>query len=37
MKETVDRSFAAESAKGGLVIKRALFGKLHGENVEYVE
>ncbi len=34
MKETVDRCFASESAKGGLVIKKALFGKLHGENVK---
>ena len=36
MKESVDRCFEVEQARGGLVIKKALFGKLQGENVKYV-
>ncbi|CAD5118078.1 DgyrCDS6817 [Dimorphilus gyrociliatus] len=34
MKETVERSYNNEKAKGGLVIKKALFGKLSGENLQ---
>ena len=34
MKETVDRSYEAEAKKGGLVIKKALYGKLGGEDVK---
>lgn len=36
MKETVDRSYEAEAKKGGLVIKKALYGKLGGEDVKWV-
>ena len=34
MKETVDRSFDVEDKKGGLVIKKALYGKLTGDDVK---
>lgn len=37
MKETVERSYNTERSKGGLVIKKALFGKLSGENIQYVK
>ena len=33
MKETVDRSYENEEKKGGLLIKKALFGKLEGEDL----
>ena len=33
---TVDRSYAAEEEKGGLVIKKALYGKLEGDDITYV-
>lgn len=31
MKETVDRSYEVEESKGGLLIRKALYGKLHGD------
>jgi len=34
MKETVDRSIELEEKKGGLVIIKALYGKLHGDGVQ---
>ncbi|KAI0207079.1 DnaJ-like protein subfamily C member 11 [Lamellibrachia satsuma] len=33
MQATVDRSYEVESRKGGLVVKKALYGKLEGEQV----
>ena len=36
MKATVDRSYEMEDRKGGLVIKKALYGKLEGEQVRYM-
>ncbi|KAK2188148.1 hypothetical protein NP493_143g03009 [Ridgeia piscesae] len=37
MKATVDRSYEMEDRKGGLVIKKALYGKLEGEQVSESE
>ena len=37
MQATVDRSYEVESRKGGLVIKKALYGKLEGEQVRYTQ
>lgn len=31
MKETVERSYEAEESKGGLLIRKALYGKLQGD------
>ena len=36
MKETVDRCYEVEESKGGLVIRKALYGKLHAEHDECV-
>ena len=33
MKATVDRSYEVETRKGGLLIRKALYGKLEGEQV----
>ena len=35
MKATVDRSYEVETRKGGLLIRKALYGKLEGEQVRY--
>ena len=36
MTQTVDRSIETEERKGGLVVKKAIYGKLHAEDVKYV-
>jgi len=36
MKQTVDRIRESEERKGGLIIKKALYGKLEGESLTYV-
>ena len=39
MKETVERSVEAEERKGGLVIRKALYGKLlnEGDEIRYYD
>ena len=36
MQETVERSIESEEKKGGLVIRKALYGKLHGDDLRWV-
>ena len=36
MQETVERCYENEEKKGGLVVRKALYGKLHGEDLRWV-